>query len=386
MAAPQSADQSPVDRFQQMRSLWLPYIEWISIAAVGVKLSDRVQLLCGRLHLYRGGAKPEPTNSVETEHLVAASRLVPCTPEAASKVSDEALGGQLAVGDGLVFDLRGAHVAKQPYPIRPPGFTADVRVPSYRVMGDSVHSTLYSVGGIEVVEWGLRGHNPPYYGLDQLLAALGLPTMAAIGDLARLDVSIAPPVIIQGEQSAIRAGRAEVRLQASPRLATTDISVRTRSFSSARGIGEARALEFVSREPLDTGEHTLVYAGDVGDETLVQVFLAISDLAVNQYWINDATRRLHEHIAIAEVFDESLATLDRYLLSTRGDQSELFEWAIATLATLLGYRILWLGKGTPITDGPDLLAMTAAGNVCVVECTVGHPDNKDKVAKVIQRA
>jgi hypothetical protein len=369
-----------------MRSVWSPYIEWISVSLVGVKLPDRLHLLCGRVHFYRAGASPEAEVSVKTEHLLARRYTIPCTPEIASKVLDEALSGQVVL-DGRVFDLRCAQLVRLTFPERAPGFTGDARIPGCRIAGEPVREVLEKIGGQEAAEWELRGHSDPYYGLDQLLASLGLPVTAAVGDLTRLDVAIVPPVIIMGDQSTIRAGRAEVTLTASPRLDTGDISVNVRSFSPGRVLGNARTLEFVSRAPHgDAGDDVLVFAGDVGEETLVHVFLSAKGFAANQFWITDQARRLHGHIAVAEVFDESLATLDRYLKNARGDQADLFEWAIATLATLLGFRVLWLGKGTPLTDGPDLLALTTTGNVLVAECTVGHPDNKDKVAKVIQRA
>jgi hypothetical protein len=109
-------------------------------------------------------------------------------------------------------------------------------------------------------------------------------------------------------------------------------------------------------------------------------------LAVNQWWIADASRRLHSPLVVAEVFDESLTLLDQYLFSVRGDQADRFEWAVGQFLHLLGFRVMRLGKGTPIGDGPDMIGMSANGHCAIVECTVGHPDNKDKVAKTLQRA
>jgi hypothetical protein len=380
--------QEALRRFRETATAWLPYIEWASIVAVGVKSPEGLVLLCGRIRLLRADAGHEAELHVETEHLVARRQFVHCSPETAAHLVDEAIQGRVAFENlSSVFFLRGATIGLHAYPIRPLGLTADVRLPTCRVTGGHKFAPLESIGGIEPADWELRGNDPPYHGLDDLMIALGLPTSGAMGDLAQLEVQVVPPAIIVGDLCAIRSGRADVRIWASPKLRREDVSVSVKGFPREGRPATARTLDFVRSVHAEgqTYDH-LQFEGDAGDDSALRVFLRVNATAVNQFWIADPSRRLHASLVTAEVFDESLAALDQHLSNTRGDQAERFEWAVGDLLYLLGFRVLRLGKGTPITDGPDMLALTVSGHVAVVECTVGHPDNKDKVAKVLQRA
>lgn len=379
---------TPLEQFQTISAAWLPYVEWASVVAVGVKSQESLQLIAGRANLYRGGAVPEPEFTVETEHIFALRRFIACSPDCGRAFIDEANRGRLVLqGTALPFELRGAELRIFAHPIRMPGIVGDVRVPACTVVCDHKFAALHPVGGLESADWELRGHDPPYYGLDEVLISLGLPAAAAMGDFARLDVAMAPPAIIVPDGSNIRDGKASVQVAASARLQPENVRVSVKGFPRAAGSGEPRVLTFASRERVKEGTEELwLFEGHIGDESTARAFLVVNGLAVNQFWITDPSRRMHAAIAATEAFDDALALLDQHLLNARGDQAERFEWAVGVLLTLLGFRVIRLGKGTPITDGPDLLAMTVTGQVCVVECTLGHPDNKDKVAKVIQRA
>jgi hypothetical protein len=165
-----------------------------------------------------------------------------------------------------------------------------------------------------------------------------------------------------------------------------DVSVSVKGFPRAGAVATARKLDYERSERLEGRAYdTMKFAGDVGDHPAVRVFLTVKGLAVNQFWIDDPSRRLYAALVGAEAFDESLNALDEHLFNSPNYQAERFEWAVGGLLYLLGFRILRLGKGTPIEDGPDLLALTPQGHIAAVECTLGHPDNKDKVAKVLQR-
>jgi len=43
------------------------------------------------------------------------------------------------------------------------------------------------------------------------------------------------------------------------------------------------------------------------------------------------------------------------------------------------------GRIPKLQKGPDIIAVTPAGNIGVIECTVGLLDENDKLAKVVQR-
>ena len=56
------------------------------------------------------------------------------------------------------------------------------------------------------------------------------------------------------------------------------------------------------------------------------------------------------------------------------------------LLGMLGFSVTQHGRSQKLSDAPDIIAITPLGNVAVVECTVGLPDQDDQVAKALQRA
>lgn len=375
-------------RFLETVDAWTPYVEWVSIVAVGVKSADGLKLISGRVNLLRAGADLEhpPDLQVETEHILGRRQLVACSGDAVRQRVDNAISGRLTFDRPVsTFELRTVNL--NPFPIRPFGITADIRLPTCRITGDNRFAALQPVGGLETADWELRANDPPYHGLDDLMSAIGLPMSNAMENLGQLEVMIVPPAIILSDCGAIRNRMAEVFVWGSPSLRVEDLSVSVKAFPGAGAVNIARPLHYQGIARLENRAYdTMKFVGDVGDDVAVRVFLTIKGLAVNQLWIDDPSQRLHASLVAAEVFDKELGALDQYLLRGRNDQAERFEWAVGTLLYLLGFRILRLGKGTPIEDGPDLLAITPGGHVAVVECTLGHPDNKDKVAKVLQRS
>jgi len=216
---------------------------------------------------------------------------------------------------------------------------------------------------------------------------MGLPNCSAMGDMALLRLSVVPPAIIEANISAISKGRAKICVWGAPNLSPGDVAVKVRGLAKDGKQGSCVPLSIDAIVPVEGKSYTVMeFGGDVGKEAVVQAFLNVGGLAIQQLWIGDPDRRLHIAQPIAESFDENLAVFDAQLFSTRNDQSERFEWAVGTLLFLLGFKLMPLGKSSPLTDGPDIVAVTPNGNVAVVECTIQLPGNKDKVGKVLQRA
>jgi hypothetical protein len=380
-------EESDIDRFRKTCESWLPYIEWVSVSAVALKTREGLKLFSGRVSLFRHGMEPEPGLNVDTTHLQVRKRLIRCDTKGAADFLENALQGKISIEDSCEFRLVGTSIKLLPHPIRSPGVTADIRVPTCVVIGDEKSSAIREVGGYEALDWEVRAHTPPFYSLDELLGWMGLPNCSAMGDMSLLQLSVVPPATIEGNLSAISKGRVKVCVWGAPKLPPENISLQVRGLARDGRQGSVIPLRFEATAPVVGKPYDVMeFGGDVAEEAVVQAFLNVGGLAVQQLWIGDPERRLHIAQPVAESFDENLATLDAHLFSTRNDQSERFEWAVGTLLFLLGFKLMPLGKNSPLTDGPDVVAVTPNGNVAVVECTIQLPGNKDKVGKVLQRA
>ena len=55
------------------------------------------------------------------------------------------------------------------------------------------------------------------------------------------------------------------------------------------------------------------------------------------------------------------------------------------MINLLGFSVSNYGRIPKLQRGPDIVAITPAGHIGVIECTVGLLDENDKLAKLVQR-
>jgi hypothetical protein len=123
----------------------------------------------------------------------------------------------------------------------------------------------------------------------------------------------------------------------------------------------------------------------VGDASLLQAFLSYAGTSLHQWWVTDPQKRLNPRHAIHQVFDEDMEVLKRMLLKPETDNPYAFENAVSTLLNLLGFSVSNYGRIPKLQKGPDIIAVPPAGNIGVIECTIGLLDEKDKLAKLVQR-
>lgn len=84
-------------------------------------------------------------------------------------------------------------------------------------------------------------------------------------------------------------------------------------------------------------------------------------------------------------FDKDLCIIRNLLLECDRKNAEYFEGAVATLAFLLGFSVAHYGKNSKMQDGPDIIPMTPARRILVIECTIGIPDKENKISRLFQR-
>jgi len=122
----------------------------------------------------------------------------------------------------------------------------------------------------------------------------------------------------------------------------------------------------------------------VGEAPMLRAYLSYDGTLLHRSLISDPAKRLNPRCATHESIDSTLDVLKDMLL-TPGKDSTAFEGAVSTLLTLLGFSAGYYGWLPRLQDGPDIIAFTSSGHVAVVECTIGLPNLKDKLAKLVQR-
>jgi hypothetical protein len=146
-----------------------------------------------------------------------------------------------------------------------------------------------------------------------------------------------------------------------------------------RGLVESAAAKWTEEGDLHKGVHELT----VEDALSLQAFLSYRGVAVHQWWINDRTRIRNARLAAHYAVDTDLKILRDLLLAP--ENAIRFESAISILSFLCGFSPAHYGAVPRLKEFADLTVATPSNRLAVVECTIGLPGIKDKLAKLKQR-
>lgn len=378
------------ESFEQFRKLlepWLPGYDRVSVSALGVKKGDKQYLLSARLHLLsplqQSFQRPPLDDTVfwgltEEVPFVATDFADLLTRLAAGVVKLGNLEGELPK-DSQINPLNPwFHPGNAP---RAPVEHEAPRTPLFRVTGGSRGILLYSAISSQEVEWHLHSHKPPFVSLDDLYRHLRLPQNES-GDATLIEVIAAPPMMMSRD-SAIENGCIRVSIQAARGLAREKMSVGyVAQAADETKRGNIDAIRWVEKEKTVEGTAEM----ELGDCPEANCFLTYWDTGIQHLRLVEAKRRLNARTAIQEAFDPELKKLRPLLFEVKRDDVKRFEDGVAILFGMLGFSIAQHGRATKLSEAPDIVAMTQAGNIAVVECTTDLPDKGDQVATAIKRA
>jgi hypothetical protein len=205
-----------------------------------------------------------------------------------------------------------------------------------------------------------------------------------MGDSTMLEVMARTPGLI-GAGSKIVQGKARIECRISSALKAQNLRIGYQVFQKGsiakRASLDGSKLKWRRENDIKTG----VCQIPVGAATLIKVFLSYKAVNLQEWWINDPQKQLNQRQALHQVFDNDLELLKRTLLEPESDKPHVFEGAVSMLFYLLGFSAANYGTIPKLQRGPDVIVVAPSGNVGVIECTVGLLDEKDKLAKLVQR-
>jgi hypothetical protein len=234
-------------------------------------------------------------------------------------------------------------------------------------------------GGELEDHWTLRSANPPFANLQDLLAHVALrPT-------GGLSVIALPPVLIDGTSS-IRGEVGQFKLRLAGNLPTKSASLGV--LIHIGGVVKTRLrLHGPNFEWSTAPEGNGVLVGTtelkVPKTSIAHCFACYGDQCYHDYWIGDVHASQNPFRTIYETFDGQLEKLTELLNqpSKRGVSRD-FESAVASLLWILGFAPLHLAA---LSDAPDIIAVSADGNIAVVECTLSSLKADNKIQKLVDR-
>ncbi|MCL4471225.1 MAG: hypothetical protein ACYC05_05750 [Sulfuricella sp.] len=384
MNSPQEKD---FFNFENLLRLWAGAYQRAVVSYVGLKTPQGPRLLFGRVFLEPTRAGVSDTAfKFETDHLVAARFATNATLADVDSFLTFARNGEMQCIDGSTTIALQSDGDPSTYlaPIYHPFVTEGPRLPSLLVRGTSRHNLLVNVADSRHLDWELKSAETPFDNLDELLGQCGLPALNQMGDSTTLEIVARAPTMISGA-STIKGRRVVIECHLAAGLDVEKLRLGYKILhkdSVDRGSVSGSKLKWRQKGDINVGTWRM----PVGDASLLQAFLSYAGVAHHQWWVADPQKRLNPRHAIHQVFDDDMESLRKMLFKPETDKSQMFESAVSTLLSLLGFSVTNYGRAPKLQEGPDIIVVAPSGHVVVVECTIGLLDRNDKLAKLVQRS
>jgi hypothetical protein len=327
---------------------------------------------------------PEPL-SVETRSVRAFREFLPL-PDAASAelaiaevlespgvVASKAWTAELApTNPHLTFEYEPLHPNRFAGPKRLPALTAHWFNSQYR--------TLTST---KELDQELHLHESPFDGFADLAAALNIPV--GLDDLNRRRVSefvLIPPVelvfqLTSDPHSELTNGELALVFKAHPDVRADKLRLGVKAFRQT-GSPDRFTLNSADISRDAKGFLRIKHKLPSQNVPLVQVFVSSDNEMIGKWWVRDFGSSFNDRMLLHRTMDAS-----DQLKSSFFERPDQFEDKVQLLLTLTGFTALKYGKIQ--TDAPDILAVSSARHVFVIECTTGDINSRGKLQRLSDR-
>jgi hypothetical protein len=123
----------------------------------------------------------------------------------------------------------------------------------------------------------------------------------------------------------------------------------------------------------------------VSETHAVLVFLSHSNKLFDRWWIFDPIKHINHRYAAYMAIDNDFAELKKFLSGQSRKPASDLEIGVALLLGLFGFTTFHHGLIPTLQEAPDLLVFTEASQLAVIECTIGIPNENNKISKLIAR-
>ncbi len=377
-------EQREAKEFMDLISRWKEGYRIATCSYVALRISTGPRLLLGRVFFSIGHAGREL--KVESEHLTAGREAVALGAGDIDKIVARAIDGKMSVGQAEValFNERGGSLSMWFAPVYHPLVKAGPRLPTLIMRGATKHEVMSSIPIDEQkLDWELKAGEIPYDSLQELLVELELPPLWQMGDSTAIELIANPPCNIRPDSYLVN-GTGMVRCGLTKGLDRSKLAIGIKVVdrnSLRRFQMEGSELQWDDED--ESSVCTLNFPA--GEAPLYQAFLNYDGLALEQRWVLDPQKHLNFRQALFEQIDPDLEYLKQALAGQGRHKSEDFERAVTLLLALLGFSTAHFGQISVLREAPDSIALTPAGNIGIVECTIGMLNENNKLAKLSRR-
>lgn len=219
----------------------------------------------------------------------------------------------------------------------------------------------------------------PFDGLSELISQLGLSYSPKSLIAASAELRIKPPLDCLIPETYLSDDRLTLTLASHKSVDISSLCVALRPFPG-EGIHSreqiASQLEWNPRNTYTNFGKAII---SVAHADAVLVMVSFAGKTVRRQWFNDPVKARNLRTVASRNFDPDLKQLKKALLSD--NDSPRFELAFSSLIFLLG-----MSPAIQVeTESPDIIAMTPAGRLVIVECTLKTSDFRTKLGKLVDR-
>ncbi len=195
---------------------------------------------------------------------------------------------------------------------------------------------------------------------------------------------ITGPVAMFGAESRLTGRRVQLYFRVAVGLPMEPFRINVRNADS-RVIGpiatlRGEAVDWTHTDGFEYGH----WAFDIPSGAVMDCRILYNGRAQDDVRLADIAALPNRRRMMTDLVDPGLARLTKVLVNPERNQGEDFEAGIAWLFQLLGFAPVHVSAMSGLKDEPDLLVMGPMGEVLVVECTTGVPDDA-KLTRLISR-
>jgi hypothetical protein len=370
-----------LSNFTNILSLWKNIYKYVVVSYLELKTNQGPRLFCGRVIFT--DIRPKIGNfDFNAEHISAGRYIAKTNKATIDNYLLKAAIGELACSDRdkkLILE-KDNHISTY---FIPPLSSIEMKLPIIKFAGISRYNLISKTAEPRKLDSELKSAQQPFDTLDELLVYCGLPSLNQIGDNTAIEIIAVNPAFIRND-SKINNNKAIIKCIAAKDIDKTKLRLGFRIFKKSQiERGSETGTAFTWRKEKQSILGTLKMP--IKNSALLQTYLSYKGVCIDQWWITDASKLLNPRQSIHETMEKNLESLKNDLIEIDIKNASNFESAVTTLLHLLGFSVVNYGKTRKLLDGPDIIAITPQGNIAVVECTVGLLNNKDKLAKLVQR-
>lgn len=238
------------------------------------------------------------------------------------------------------------------------------------------HSAYSELAEIDNI---LRLSNPPFDGLQDAIAWLGLSGLTHQDTNPQINIRISPPVDLIFDQCALSNNKFKITLQAHPEFDVGLISVAIRAVPGKGIESRQHIANNLTWGEINDGKRIGEGIVHLENADNVLVMLLVGDVTVRRQWFLDPGKARNNRLLSIQTFDKDLKMIRNAVLEV--SESQRFENGIAALLFLLGFApSVQLEK-----DSPDIIVQTPNGRILLIECTLRISDFSSKLGKLVDR-